>query len=95
MRGKPATVHGMPFYAGWGLSDDLASSPRRTRKRSIDDLVHFALVAYARYIDPVTLLPCPPEMLVERLTTLRGNRRHAVTYAIAKFISWFGRKIGL
>ncbi len=95
MRGKMVTVHGMPFYAGWGLTDDLATSPRRTRRRNLDELVHFALIAYARYIDPVTLLPCPPEVLVDRLTTMRGDRRHAITYSLAKFLSWFGRKIGL
>lgn len=69
LRGKPVTVHGVPFYAGWGLTTDLGEVPaRRTARRSIDELVAAALLLYPRYLDPETGLPCPPEVLVERLT---------------------------
>ena len=95
MRGKAVTVHGMPFYAGWGLTEDLASTPRRTRKRSIDELVFGAMIAYCRYIDPETMLHCRPERLIGNLSRLRGDRRHHLRYAAIKFVSWFGRKIGL
>ena len=68
LRGKPVTTHGVPFYAGWGLTRDLAPvSPRRTRRRSLDQLVAATLILYPRYLDPVTRLPCPPEVLVERM----------------------------
>lgn len=68
MRGKPVTVHGVPFYAGWGLTTDLGPVPaRRSAKRTLDELVAAALLLYPRYLDPVTGLPCPAEMLVERL----------------------------
>lgn len=95
MRGKAVTVHGMPFYAGWGLTEDLASTPRRTRKRSIDELVFCAMIAYCRYIDPETMLHCRPERLIGNLSRLRADRRHHLRYAAIKFVSWFGRKIGL
>lgn len=84
LRGVPVTVHGMPFYAGWGLTRDLASVPaRRGRQLSIDALVAAALILAPRYLDPVTNLPCPPEVLVNRLarvhqpdeTLLTGFRR--------------------
>jgi len=69
LRGKPVTVHGVPFYAGWGLTQDLGEVPdRRTARRSMDELVAAALLLYPRYLDPETGLPCPPEVLVERLT---------------------------
>lgn len=69
LRGKPVTVHGLPFYAGWGLTCDLAAiPPRRSRKRSLDELVAAALLLYPRYVDPVTRLPCPAEVVVERMT---------------------------
>ncbi|OYU74453.1 MAG: hypothetical protein CFE32_17715 [Alphaproteobacteria bacterium PA3] len=69
MRGKPVTVHGVPFYAGWGLTTDLGEVPsRRTRRRTLDELVAAALLLYPRYLDPVTGLPCPAEVLVERLS---------------------------
>ncbi len=65
---RPVTVHGMPFYAGWGLTRDLAEpGPRRGRKLSMDQLVAGALILYPRYVDPVTKLPCGPEVMVDRL----------------------------
>lgn len=68
MREKKVTVHGAPFYAGWGLTNDLGKVPaRRTRHRSLDELVAAALLLYPRYLDPQTNLPCPAEVLVRRL----------------------------
>jgi capsular polysaccharide export protein len=70
LRGKPVTVHGVPFYAGWGLTIDRGPVPaRRTARRTLDELVAAALLAYPRYLDPVTGLPCPAEVLVERLAS--------------------------
>lgn len=68
MRGKQVTVHGVPFYAGWGLTIDRGPVPsRRTARRTLDELVAAALLLYPRYLDPETGLPCPAEVLVERL----------------------------
>ncbi len=71
MRGKRVTVHGRPFYAGWGLSEDLDPPARRTRRLTLDALVAGALILYPRYLDPVTGLRCPPEILIERLAAGR------------------------
>lgn len=69
LRGKAVTTHGQPFYAGWGLTRDLGpKNPRRNRRRSLDELVAATLIGYPRYVDPVTRLPCPPELLVRRIT---------------------------
>jgi capsular polysaccharide export protein len=68
LRGKAVTTHGVPFYAGFGLTRDLGDVPaRRTRRLSLDELVAGTLIIYPRYIDPVTRLPCPAELLVERM----------------------------
>lgn len=68
MRGREVITHGVPFYAGWGLTRDLGPVPaRRTRQRSLDELVAATLILYPRYLDPVTRLPCAPELLVERI----------------------------
>ncbi|ANI77329.1 capsular polysaccharide export protein, LipB/KpsS family [Sphingobium sp. EP60837] len=68
LRDRPVTVHGMPFYAGWGLTRDLAKpNARRGRQLTIDQLVAAALILYPCYLDPVTRLPCGPEIMVERL----------------------------
>ena len=69
MRGRPVTTYGVPFYAGWGLTRDLGPVPaRRTAKRSLDELVAATLLLYPRYLDPSTGLPCPPEIVVARLS---------------------------
>ena len=67
LRGKAVTTHGVPFYAGWGLTTDLAKIPSRRTRRSLDELVAAALILYPRYVDPVTRLPCSPEVLVGRI----------------------------
>ncbi|WP_294389580.1 beta-3-deoxy-D-manno-oct-2-ulosonic acid transferase [uncultured Sphingomonas sp.] len=67
LRGLDVTVHGHPFFAGWGLTRDLAGPlPRRTRRLDLDALVAGALILYPRYLDPMTELPCPPEVLLRR-----------------------------
>lgn len=74
LRGKPVTVHGVPFYAGWGLTTDLGPVPaRRTARRTLDELVAAALLLYPRYLDPETGLPCPAEVLVNRLAGDKGQ----------------------
>lgn len=68
LRGRPVTVLGAPFYAGWGLTTDFGPVPDRRRARpSLAALVHAVLIAYPRYHDPVTDMPCPPEIAVARL----------------------------
>lgn len=68
LRGKQVVTHGVPFYAGWGLTDDLGAVPdRRTARRSLAELVAAVLILYPRYLDPVTRLPCPAEVLVDRM----------------------------
>lgn len=67
LRGKPVTTYGHPFYAGWGLTIDVNPPLRRTRRLTLDELVAGALIRYPRYIDPVTLLQCGPEIVLDRL----------------------------
>ncbi len=67
LRGREVFTHGQPFYAGWGLTRDLgAPVARRRRRLSLPELVAGTLILYPRYLDPLTNLPCPPEILVRR-----------------------------
>ena len=68
LRRRRVVVYGRPFYAGWGLSADM-SAIDRGRHLSLEQLVAGALILYPRYLDPVTRLPCPPELILERLDT--------------------------
>lgn len=55
LRGKKVVTYGQPFYAGWGLTTDLAENPtafaRRVRRLSLDELVAGALLRYPIYWD--------------------------------------------
>jgi capsular polysaccharide export protein len=68
LRGRRVVVYGRPFYAGWGLTVDLVQMPRRRRLLSLEELVAGTLILYPRYVDPVTGLPCGPELIAERLS---------------------------
>ena len=50
LRGKPVVCHGSPFYAGWGLTEDVLPHPRRTRRLNLDELVAAALILYPTYV---------------------------------------------
>ncbi|VWX53857.1 beta-3-deoxy-D-manno-oct-2-ulosonic acid transferase [Novosphingobium sp. 9U] len=76
LRGCAVTCHGTPFYAGWGLTHDLGALPsRRGRALSLDALVAGVLILYPRYLDPVTKLPCPPEVLISRMSNADAPNR--------------------
>ncbi len=80
LRGREVVAHGTPFYAGWGLTRDLVPPPsRRTRVLTLAELVAGALILFPRYLDPVTGLPCPVEILVARFATQMRPRRTVLT----------------
>lgn len=54
LAGKPVTCFGLPWYAGWGATDDRQRCPRRTRQRSVLELFAAAYFDYARYLNPHT-----------------------------------------
>jgi capsular polysaccharide export protein len=85
LRGLPVTCLGTPFYAGWGLTRDLARTPRwRKARPDLTALVHAVLIDYPRYVDPVTGLPCPVEVAVERLAEGAVPGRGPALRAVAK-----------
>ncbi|TNJ41797.1 capsular polysaccharide biosynthesis protein [Phaeobacter sp. B1627] len=68
LRRVPVTCVGLPFYAGWGLTQDRLQAPHwRDAKPGILGLAYAALIDYPRYFDPISGLPCPPEVAVDRL----------------------------
>lgn len=83
LRELPVVVYGQPFYAGWGLTDDLHPHPRRTRRRSVDELVAAALIHYPRYVHPHTREFTTPEAAVTLLAADgRGSSEPALTSRI-------------
>lgn len=71
VRGIPVTCLGMPFYAGWGATDDRQPCPRRTARRDVIDIFAAAYILYPRYYDPVSLKRIEFEDAVEILHRMR------------------------
>ncbi|STZ75859.1 capsular polysaccharide biosynthesis protein [Bergeriella denitrificans] len=54
LRGKKVCCYGLPFYAGWGLTEDRLPAPRRSRRLSLPELAAGTLLHYPQYIHPDT-----------------------------------------
>ncbi|WP_425099719.1 capsular polysaccharide biosynthesis protein [Tropicibacter sp. S64] len=70
LRGCRVTTLGAPFYAGWGLTQDLGPVPARRLsgpRPSLAALAHAVLIDYPRYHDSKTGLACPVEIVLDRL----------------------------
>ncbi len=85
IRGRQVVTLGAPFYAGWGLTDHRGPAlPRRQAHVTLEGLVHAALIDYPRYRDPVSGLPCPVEVAVERLSAGEVARGGLANRLLAK-----------
>jgi capsular polysaccharide export protein len=71
LRGKRVTCYGQPFYAGWGLTCDLAPVPRRTRQLLLDELVAGAMIAYPKYLSRTNGELTTPEQALDDLLAWR------------------------
>jgi capsular polysaccharide export protein len=49
LRQTPVVTYGMPFYAGWGLTQDNLPMPWRTRRLCVDALFAAVMLLYPRY----------------------------------------------
>jgi capsular polysaccharide export protein len=52
--GKKVICYGMPYYAGWGVTDDRAVCERRKRKLSVEEIFAGAYIVYSVYRNPYT-----------------------------------------
>ena len=77
LRRKSVTCYGLPFYAGWGLTIDKIPCERRQRRLSLEELVAGALILYPNYLDPVSNLPCTPEVVLERIDEIKRRNEAA------------------
>ncbi|MFG1481082.1 hypothetical protein V5F53_20890 [Xanthobacter sp. V4C-4] len=53
LAGKTVHCYGLPFYAGWGLTEDRVTVERRARTRSVEDVFHAAYIQHSRYFHPL------------------------------------------
>jgi len=64
MAGKPVRCFGVPFYAGWGLTEDCVDCERRSRNRSLEEVFHVFYVMLTRYVHPDTGEPAEIETII-------------------------------
>ena len=69
--GKEVHVFGMPFYAGWGLTVDSLTCPRRTTRRSLEEVFYIAYILCSYYVNPETGQRCEIEEAMSYLLKLR------------------------
>lgn len=74
IRNIPVTCYGLPFYAGWGLTEDRHQIKRRTRKLNVLELIAGALILYPTYIHPRSKLYCTPEDLIAELHLMKNKQ---------------------
>jgi capsular polysaccharide export protein len=86
LHGKQVVCFGVPFYAGWGLTDDRGDVPdRRVARPSLEQLTHACLIGYPRYWDPISGDPCPAETVFERFEKRQfGPQGTALSKMLAK-----------
>jgi capsular polysaccharide export protein len=99
LRGKKVTTFGMPFYAGWGLAasraaDNVSAAAlvRRSRERSVAELVAATFLLYCRYADPVTRQPLDAFAAADRLVDWRRRDRANTGTSVAVGFSRWKRK---
>ena len=84
MCGKDVKVYGIPFYAGWGLTQDLQKCPRRTNKRSLEEIFYITYIVYTHWVNPETNSRCEIEEAIDYLIKLRGEffKENGVEYNV-------------
>lgn len=89
--GKHVVCHAQPFYAGWGLTEDLQPFPRRSRTLELSELVYGALSLYPSYVHPDTGVAMDVFAAIDYLTRIRMQP----TAAISRASVHMGRLYGL
>lgn len=63
--GRPVCCMGMPFYAGWGLTEDWLQIPVKREKVALEQLAFASLLSYSVYVDPQKGGRCDIENIIE------------------------------
>jgi capsular polysaccharide export protein len=91
LRGKRVVTYGMPFYAGWGLTEDRYPNERRSRRLTVDELVTGCLLKYPRYLYVISGFTLP-EIIIKQLLR-RRSRSNNDNQIISSRLNRAGRKL--
>lgn len=75
---KKVTCFGMPFYAGWGLTTDKKTCPRRNKSRTLEDIFAAFYFDYSAYYNPLSGKATSFEDIAELMALWR---EHEETYS--------------
>ena len=71
MAGKKVTCFGAPFYAGWGLTEDMQIIAQRPRERTLEEIIAAVFLQQTLWFDPVTQESCTPEAALKGLLKIQ------------------------
>jgi capsular polysaccharide export protein len=91
LRGKRVVTYGMPFYAGWGLTEDRYPIERRSRRLTLDELVTGCLLIYPRYMY-ISAQFSAPEIILRHMQQRRSEANNKNQIVSSRF-SRTGRKL--
>ena len=69
--GCECVCFGMPFYAGWGVTDDRSRCERRIVTRSVEEIFAAAYILYTRYNNPYKERDCDIFEVIEEIVARR------------------------
>lgn len=94
IRKKKVYTYGLPFYAGWGLTEDTKQCERRKRSVTLNMLVAATLLLYPRYIDVQSRKICEIEETLENIESEREKLAASPWLArIMRVRNYISRKI--
>ncbi len=86
--GKEVVTYGKPFYAGWGLTKDHCDFERRSRKRTLAELVYICYIEYPGYLDIESGEFTSVEKTIASIVEERERQRHVITATgIKKYVN--------
>ena len=90
LRGKKVCCYGLPFYAGWGLTQDLLPIERRSRRLELWQLIAGTLVYYPDYVHPEKQHFIDAATAVEILKNQKNLQKNNTNL----YRNWFEKQIG-
>lgn len=95
MAGCQVYCFGMPFYAGWGLTQDQQQVDRRNLTRSLEQVFAAAYFQYARYVDPLLGQRCELEQIINIvIDELALQQKPSINITFSAISWWKQRWIG-
>jgi capsular polysaccharide export protein len=82
IRNKTVYTYGMPFYAGWGLTNDRQTQPRRTKRLTLSQLVAGVLILYPMYYNPESREQCEPKDAINYLAKQKARLKKSLALKV-------------